>query len=197
MWRGLADMTSICLASAAPLPARTASAKIAMRMVLLPCKIIFANGLLSSLRAVTMSRWQKTCDNTFIEALARLKTVIPGPARDDGVGSPNAVPNQKRWLPARFSLAVPRRWIAPHLTEFLLRLMARPKRFELLTPRFVVHIIQSSDVPRLSLSDKTSLVTGFSAPRLLSGNSGAFRFGVAPVLPRNEGERPEAQERAS
>src|SRR3974390_125587 len=38
MWRGLADMTSICPASAAPLPARTARAKIAMRMVLLPCK---------------------------------------------------------------------------------------------------------------------------------------------------------------
>jgi hypothetical protein len=31
-----------------------------MRMVLLPCKIIFANGLLSSLCEVNTSRWQKT-----------------------------------------------------------------------------------------------------------------------------------------
>jgi len=51
------------------------------------------------------------------------------------------------------------------------------------------HIVQCSDVPPLSLCDKTSLVASFSAPRLLSGNSGAFRFGVAPVLPRTEGEQ--------
>ena len=38
-------------------------------------------------------------------------------------------------------------------------------------------------MPELSLSDKNIVVTGFSAPTLLFGNSGVFGFGVAPVLP--------------
>ncbi len=63
MWRGLADKTSICAASAAPLPARMARTKIAMRMVTLPCKITCQQSFIIAFRKKTRGNAAKSANS--------------------------------------------------------------------------------------------------------------------------------------
>ena len=72
----------------------------------------------------------------------------------------------------------------------VLKHMVRPKRFELLTPEIRSLILSNSlKIPGVSLRDKGPVVTGFSVPKLLPGNSGECRFGAAPVLPPTSQQR--------